>query len=503
MDFDSWKEQAGRLLDEVATVRRSCRREGKAQYLAWRPAIKRREFAVSACNFAQYLAFRRYNLRALQRRLMALGLSSLGRSEGRVLSSLDAVSAALAAMAGDQDPAKTRRMPSERQFFRGEKRLAANAAALFGPPANGRAGRILVTLGTEAADDSSVIDQIVKHGADAVRINCAHDNVARWEKMIEHVRAAESHYGRRIGILMDIAGPKVRTTDVAMPPDRNRLHIGDELLLCRTPREADGPPAFRTGCTLPAVFDHLNVGDPVSIDDGKLRGTIIRRIDDGFVIRIEEGLNKGIKLKAEKGLNFPNIDLGLDPLTDKDRSDLDFIVHQADMIGFSFVRNADDVSRLQIELGSRRQDWQKLGIVAKIETPEAVSNLPEIIVQAAGHQPLAVMIARGDLAVELGFERVAEMQEEILWLCEAAQIPCIWATQVLEGLVAKGLATRGEMTDAAMSARAECVMLNKGPNIMAGISALDRILRRMGENQVKKTPTLRALQSWQNRQPDS
>lgn len=108
------------------------------------------------------------------------------------------------------------------------------------------------------------------------------------------------------------------------------------------------------------------------------------------------------------------------------------------------------------------------------------------------------MIARGDLAVELGFERVAEMQEEILWLCEAAQIPCIWATQVLEGLVAKGLSTRGEMTDAAMAARAECVMLNKGPNIIAGISALDRILRRMGENQAKKTPTLRALQSWQN-----
>ena len=109
------------------------------------------------------------------------------------------------------------------------------------------------------------------------------------------------------------------------------------------------------------------------------------------------------------------------------------------------------------------------------------------------------MIARGDLAVEMGFERVAEMQEEIMWIAEAAHVPLIWATQVLEELVKKGLPSRGEMTDAAMAARAECVMLNKGPNVAAAVGVLDRLLRRMGEHQVKKTPTLRALHSWQHR----
>ena len=92
--------------------------------------------------------------------------------------------------------------------------------------------------------------------------------------------------------------------------------------------------------------------------------------------------------------------------------------------------------------------------------------------RAAGRQPFGVMIARGDLAVELGFERLAEMQEEILWLCEAAHVPVIWATQVLEDLVKSGLPTRGEMTDAAMAGRAECVMLNKGPNVGEAITAL-------------------------------
>lgn len=171
-------------------------------------------------------------------------------------------------------------------------------------------------------------------------------------------------------------------------------------------------------------------------------------------------------------------------------------MRHADIIGYSFVESADHIRRLQEQLASRSPAWQELGLVAKIETPRAVRNLPEIIVEAAGQQPLAIMIARGDLAVELGFERVAEMQEEILWLCEAAHIPAIWATQVLEGLVAKGLPSRGEMTDAAMAARAECVMLNKGPNVAAGVATLDRLLHRMGEHLIKKTPTLRALHAW-------
>ena len=134
--------------------------------------------------------------------------------------------------------------------------------------------------------------------------------------------------------------------------------------------------------------------------------------------------------------------------------------------------------------------------MAKIETPQAVSNLPELIVQAAGQQPFAVMIARGDLAIAIGYQRLAEIQEEILWLCEAAHIPVIWATQVLENLVKKGIPSRAEMTDAAMSDRAECVMLNKGPFIAEAVTILDDVLTRMEEHQLKKTPQLRALHSW-------
>lgn len=138
------------------------------------------------------------------------------------------------------------------------------------------------------------------------------------------------------------------------------------------------------------------------------------------------------------------------------------------------------------------ESCQRVPLVAKIETPRVIADLPSIIVAAAGRQPTAVMITRGDLSVEIGFERLAEMQEELLWLCEAAHVPVIWVTQVLEQLVKNGLPSRGEMTDAAMAVRAEAVMLNKGPFVVEGVSALDRLLTRMADHQEMKTPKLRS-----------
>ncbi|MGA9382635.1 MAG: pyruvate kinase, partial [Phormidium sp.] len=206
---------------------------------------------------------------------------------------------------------------------------------------------------------------------------------------------------------------------------------------------------------------------------------------------------KGEKLRPEKGLNFPETVIQLCPLTEKDFRDLDFVALHADIIGYSFVQTAADVALLQTEIQKRLENTpKKIAIVAKIETKEAIRNLPEIIVQAAGKQPLGVMIARGDLAVEIGYQRLAEMQEEILWLCQSAHIPVIWATQVLENLAKTGIPSRAEMTDAAMGERAECVMLNKGPFINETVTILDDVLRRMEAHQLKKSPQLRALHSW-------
>jgi pyruvate kinase len=155
------------------------------------------------------------------------------------------------------------------------------------------------------------------------------------------------------------------------------------------------------------------------------------------------------------------------------------------------VRHARDIHELQDRLAELRAG--RVGIVLKVETRHAFDELPKLLLACLRTGRFGVMIARGDLAVECGFDRMAEVQEEILWICEAAHTPVIWATQVLESLAKTGLPSRAEVSDAAMSERAECVMLNKGPFIREAVGTLDSILRRMQAHQAKKRAMLRPL----------
>ena len=181
-------------------------------------------------------------------------------------------------------------------------------------------------------------------------------------------------------------------------------------------------------------------------------------------------------------------------MTDKDIADLDTVAQVADMVGLSFVQKPADVVLLRTHL--QRLGRDDMGLVLKIETLQGFENLPELMLAAMASGSAGIMIARGDLAVECGFERMAEVQEEILCCAEAAHMPVIWATQVLESLAKTGLPSRAEISDAALGVRAECVMLNKGPFITDAIRTLDDILKRMAGHQAKKRPLLRALRAW-------
>jgi pyruvate kinase len=360
---------------------------------------------------------------------------------------------------------------------------------------------LLVTCPSEAADNEDFMLAMALKGVEAVRINCAHDSADEWRKMINNLRRAEAATGRRLKVFMDLAGPKIRTGRVRRPSKgHHRAHVGDLIALTTIGglRKVDtGERHFAVECTQPEALTVSQEGDHVFFDDGRLGATIEQITSWGLVARVSSVAMKGLSIKPEKGLNFPDRHLDIDALTEKDRADLEFVCAHADGIEFSFVQSAADVVKLQNALAALRPtDWQTLSLILKIETAQAVINLPDIMVQAAGRQPTAIMIARGDLAVEIGFARTAEMQEEILWLGEAADVPVIWATQVLEGLISKGMPSRGEMTDAAMAARAECVMLNKGPFLNETIDQLRALLARMGDHQHKKTPRLRALRSW-------
>jgi pyruvate kinase len=390
--------------------------------------------------------------------------------------------------------------PPLEAFFEGDRLLKQHTEEMFGKTLNHRRVRIMVTLPTEAASNYEFVRDLIHCGTDCVRINCAHDTPKEWLRMIHHVRLAQAEMNRPCKVLMDLSGPKIRIQGAIAPQAKQRIYRGESLLLTRDLPTTIGSTCFQANCTLPEILDRLEVGTTVWIDDGHIGAVVEAIAPEGVWLRITHTRPKGEKLRPDKGINFPYTDLNLSPLTDKDRQDLDFIAAHADdidIIGYSFVQKPQDIEILQRELEARLPNNASIpAIVAKIETPLAVTNLPELIVQAAGKQPFGIMIARGDLAVEIGYQRLAEIQEEILWLCEAAHVPVIWATQVLENLVKNGMPSRAEMTDAAMAERAECVMLNKGAYIVDAVQILDDVLTRMQAHQVKKTPQLRALHSW-------
>ena len=276
------------------------------------------------------------------------------------------------------------------------------------------------------------------------------------------------------------------------------LRRGDQLIIHN--KEKPGAPAIiredgsvqkpaHISCPLKEIFTDTKIGEPVLLDDGKIEGFIEEKKGEELVVRISWADDNGSTLRADKGINLPESTLNLRGLTDKDREDLKFIARYADVVNVSFVNSTEDVEDIKNAL--KESKGTHLGVILKIETKQGYSNLPEILLNAMQLHPIGVMIARGDLAVEVGWQKLAEVQEEILKLCSAAHIPDIWATQVLENLAKKGRPSRAEITDAAMAQRADCIMLNKGPHIIAAINMLDNIIRSMQKSTDSRKPKVR------------
>lgn len=463
-------------------------------FAGWESEIARPVFRAGAENLACYLAARQHDLTGLQSSLSILGLSSLGRAESRLRPSLAAVSATLNGLSGL--PAA---WPEPAALDAGLAQITSDQNRFFGDYPGAHNTRIMVTMPQQGATDPDFVDRLVEAGASCFRINCAHDGPGVWAEMISNIRASAARAERTCPVVMDIAGPKCRIESIS-PRKTRRLYRGDRFQLLRKPAPKHAALPSIT-ITFPEIVAKLQPGLQVWIDDGKIGARVVELVEDGAILEITVVADKGKKLKLEKGINFPAVDLEIEHLTATDRENLPFVAANADIVGCSFVQRPQDIRGLIAALKQHRGERPPQPLLLKIETGLAVRNLPRLIVQAGSHHPVAVMIARGDLAMEVGTERLSEAQEEILWLCEAAHIPVVWATQVLETLLKTGAPSRAEVTDAAMGQRAECIMLNKGPYIAETIRFLAGILRRMDRHQFKKTARLSALTSWSGAQP--
>ena len=269
------------------------------------------------------------------------------------------------------------------------------------------------------------------------------------------------------------------------------MRVDDQFWLVAHTTPGSDPRAFvEVPISLPEVLGALAVGHRVLVDDGRLEGVVVETRPGRVLVRVVATPTGRFRIRGEMGINLPDSALPPISISEKDLASLEFAIAHADMVGLSFVRDAGDVRAIRQRLDRASRP---VGLVLKIETRAGFRHLGELLLEAMRYHPVGVMIARGDLAVEVGFERLAELQEEILWLSEAAHVPVIWATQVLENLAKTGMPSRGEVTDAAMSVRAECVMLNKGPFVARAVKTLASILQRMEMHTYKKMALYRGL----------
>jgi pyruvate kinase len=273
------------------------------------------------------------------------------------------------------------------------------------------------------------------------------------------------------------------------------VHRGHRLVLAPPDAVAHAPNGTsvlpRIPCSLPSPPTGVCPGAPIWFDDGKVGGRVRRVENDDVEVEITLARQAGSRLLADRSINLPESAVERPTLLPKDLQDLDFVAGCADIVGLSFAESAQGI--LELSQALRERTSRMIRIVLKIETQVGFEHLPQLLLAAMRHFPVGVMIARGDLAVECGYERMAEVQEEMLWMCEAAHLPVIWATQVLDQLARSGQPSRAEITDAAMAERAECVMLNKGPHILEAVRTLSDIATRMQAHQRKKRSLLRKL----------
>ncbi|MGI9526443.1 MAG: pyruvate kinase [Weeksellaceae bacterium] len=443
---------------------------------------------VSMINLLNYIVLRRHDIRELQDILHEFGLSSFSGSEGHVSSQIVQVIRRL-------DPTYSPSHPPVCTFLEGRELLKRNTEKLFGKREE-PIPHIMVTFDSSFLEEPDKIKNLLSNGMNVARINCAHDNSEIWLALIEKLKKYSKKLNTPCKIFMDLAGPKIRTEILGEGKKKGKVKIveGDEFLLVDKDTKFDKKDIV-IGCTLPHITKFIQEGERIMFDDGALEALVIKKDTGQLRLKMLRNSKNSQKLKAEKGINFPDSELEVPSLTDYDKACLPFIAEHADMVGYSFVNSAKDVEALQSALNEFKQQPY---IVLKIETPAAVKKFPSLLIQGMKENLIGVMIARGDLAVEIGFERMSEIQEEILWFCEAAHVPVIWATQVLETLHKTGIATRAEMTDAANAIAAECIMINKGDYTIKVLDTLKDVLRRTSGHRYKKRYYLRPLNIAQN-----
>jgi pyruvate kinase len=340
-----------------------------------------------------------------------------------------------------------------------------------------RKTKIVATLGPASASDA-VIRDLVAAGVDVFRLNFSHGTHERHAALIEQVRRAAKEAGRTVALLQDLSGPKIRTGRLRGGGPL-QLKVGDPLTIAVGDFEGEGQRVSTTYADLPKG---VRPGDSLLLDDGHIQ-LHVKDVTGGEIATV---VVDGGPLGEHKGINVPGVELPTTGLTEKDVSDLHFGVKcGVDFMALSFVQTAAVLRQARDEV--RKAGGPEIPLVAKLERPEAIARLEEIIRESD-----AVMVARGDLGLELPFERVPRIQKEVTRLARLLEVPVILATQVLESMRTEARPTRAEVSDAANAVDdgVDAIMLSgetaAGKYPVRAVETLDLVIR-----DAESTPSIR------------
>jgi pyruvate kinase len=332
-----------------------------------------------------------------------------------------------------------------------------------------RRAKIVATIGP-ACSNAATVEKLLAHGVDVARLNFSHGRHEDHAQVLDRLRAASRHLGKAVAVVQDLQGPKIRTGPLEAGRAGVRLEAGAEMVIT-TEGEIAGD-AQRVSTTYPHLAEDVRPGDRLLIDDGLIELRVLST--DGVRARAE--VIEGGLLGEHKGINLPGVALRAEALSEKDRHDLAFgISHGVDFVALSFVRTPEDIAACRAEM---ERAGRVVPIIAKIEKPEALERMDAIIAAADG-----VMVARGDLGVEILPERVPLLQKEICRKANAAGKPVIIATQMLNSMIEHPRPTRAEASDVANAIwdGADAVMLSgetaSGKYPLAAVQMMDRIVR--------------------------
>jgi len=342
-----------------------------------------------------------------------------------------------------------------------------------------RRAKIVCTLGP-ATSSPERLRELVAAGMDVARLNLSHGNYADHEAVYAEVRAASNESGRAVGVLVDLQGPKIRTGRFA--DGQVTLVNGERFTITVDDILGDRD---RVSTTYKGLPGDVKPGDRLLIDDGKVSLVALEVTDTDIVTAVVEG---GV-VSNNKGINLPGVAVSVPAMSEKDEADLRWALRlRADMVALSFVRDAKDITRVHEIMD---EEGVRLPVIAKIEKPQAVANLEEIINAFDG-----VMVARGDLGVELPFEEVPLVQKRAIEMCRRKAKPVIVATQVLESMIESSRPTRAEASDCANAVLdgADAIMLSGETSIgkwpIEAVAAMARIIESVEEHGLERVPPL-------------